>query len=310
MTQSPCLDLANVPRRIVQGTVRRRLAWWPRIFCTLLIQLVLFISPICTAASNAASVMLANVYHAGIKLDAYWVSEKYDGVRGYWDGEKLLARSGAVIRAPAWFTAHWPKTPMDGELWAGRGKFDVASATVRQEPANDVAWRHMRFMVFDLPGHPGIFDERIPALNRLIARLNVPWVRAVRQYKVADEAALEAELGRVVKEGGEGLVLHRGASLYRAVRSDDLLKYKPYEDAEARVIAHLPGKGKYAGMMGSLLMEMPDGTQFRLGTGFTDEQRHHPPLIGSLVTYRFRGTTPAGKPRFASFLRVRESVSQ
>lgn len=110
----------------------------------------------------------------------------------------------------------------------------------------------------------------------------------------------------MVSGGGEGLVLHRGASLYRASRSDDLLKLKPYEDTEARVVAHLPGKGKYTGMMGSLLMEMPDGTQFRLGTGFTDEQRRHPPPVGSLVTYRYRGMTPAGKPRFANFVRVRE----
>ncbi|MFK2918273.1 DNA ligase [Dyella koreensis] len=284
----------------------QRFVRWLRILHALLMLIGLLVSPTCNAGNNTAPVMLANVYHAGIKLDAYWVSEKYDGVRGYWDGEQLLARSGAVIHAPAWFTAHWPRTPMDGELWAGRGKFDVASATIRQEPADDAAWRRMRFMVFDLPGHPGIFDERIPALHGLVTQLNVPWVQAVRQYKVADEAALEAELARVVKEGGEGLVLHRGASLYRAVRSDDLLKYKPYEDAEARVVAHLPGKGKYAGMMGSLLVEMPDGAQFRLGTGFTDEQRRHPPAVGSQVTYRFRGMTPAGKPRFASFLRVRE----
>ncbi|SFS06336.1 DNA ligase-1 [Dyella sp. OK004] len=284
----------------------QRFAQWARIFCALLIQIGLLASPICRAASNAAPVMLANVYHAGVDLDAYWVSEKYDGVRGYWDGERLFARSGAIIHAPAWFTAHWPRTPMDGELWAGRGKFDVASATIRQEPANDAAWRRIRFMVFDLPGHPGVFDERIPALNQLVARLEVPWVQAVRQYKVADEAALKVALRRVIKDGGEGLVLHRGESLYRAIRSDDLLKLKPYEDAEARVVAQLQGKGKYTGMMGSLLVEMPDGTQFRLGTGFTDEQRRHPPSVGSQVTYRYRGMTPVGKPRFASFLRVRE----
>ncbi|WP_266169749.1 DNA ligase [Dyella subtropica] len=286
----------------------QRFARWPRIFCTLLIQVGLLISPIGKAASNTASapVMLANVYHEGVELDEYWVSEKYDGVRGYWDGEKLLTRSGATIHPPAWFTAHWPKTPMDGELWAGRGKFEVASATIRQEPADDTAWRRIRFMVFDLPAHPGTFDERIPALNLLMTQLDVPWVQAVKQYKVADDAALKAQLNRVIKNGGEGLILHRGASLYRAIRSDDLLKFKPYEDTEARVVAHLPGKGKYTGMMGALLVEMPDGTRFRLGTGFTDEQRRHPPAVGSQVTYRYRGTTSTGKPRFASFLRVRE----
>jgi DNA ligase-1 len=43
-----------------------------------------------------------------------------------------------------------------------------------------------------------------------------------------------------------------------------------------------------------------------LGTGFTDAQRAAPPAIGTWVTYRYRGTTDKGVPRFASFLRVRE----
>lgn len=135
---------------------------------TLLMLVGWLVSPVVGAASNTAPVMLANVYHAGVDLDAYWVSEKYDGVRGYWDGEKLVTRSGTTIHPPAWFTARWPRGAMDGELWAGRGKFDAASATIRQEPADDAAWRRIRFMVFDLPGHPGTFNERIPALDRLV----------------------------------------------------------------------------------------------------------------------------------------------
>jgi len=100
--------------------------------------------------------------------------------------------------------------------------------------------------------------------------------------------------------------LHRGDSLYRAERSDDLLKFKPYQDAEARVVAHLPGKGKYIGMMGALLVQNATGTQFRIGTGFTDEVRRHPPPLGSWVTYSYRSVTARGIPRFASFLRRRD----
>jgi DNA ligase-1 len=257
-------------------------------------------------ADTAPPVMLANVYHPGIVLDDYWVSEKYDGVRGYWDGEKLRTRSGATLHPPAWFTAGWPALPLDGELWAGRGAFDEVSATVRQQPVDDAAWRRVRYMVFDLPAHPGPFTERLAALKKVVDGLDLPWVQWTPQAKVASEADLEARLDRVVRQGGEGLMLHRGASPYRAGRNDDLLKLKPYDDAEARVIAHLPGKGKYTGMMGALLVETPEGVRFRLGMGFKDEQRRHPPPIGSLVTYRYRGTTSGGKPRFASFVRIRD----
>jgi DNA ligase 1 len=279
-----------------------------RVFCALPLLIGLLGHPVYAAAVTPSPVMLANVYHAGIALGDYWVSEKYDGVRGYWDGEKLLTRSGAVIPAPAWFTANWPSTPMDGELWAGRGQFELASGTVRRQPASDEAWRRIRYMVFDVPGQPGTFDQRIPALQHLVAKLDLPWVQAVRQFKVADEAELKRQLDDVVRGGGEGLVLHRGTSLYHAGRDDDLLKLKPYDDAEAKVVGYSPGKGKYEGMLGALLVEWPDGTRFRIGTGFTDEQRRSPPPVGSVVTFRYQGTTSGGKPRFARFMRVRDEL--
>ena len=82
------------------------------------------------AAPVKPALILANPYHPGVALADYWVSEKYDGVRGFWDGQKLLTQGGQTINAPAWFTAKWPVTPMDGELWAGRGQFQIAVATV------------------------------------------------------------------------------------------------------------------------------------------------------------------------------------
>ncbi len=263
------------------------------------------------AAPGKPALMLANVYHPGVALADYWVSEKYDGVRGFWDGEKLLTRGGERVMAPAWFTAGWPKTPMDGELWAGRGQFSKAVSTVRQQVPDDLAWRGMRFMVFDLPAQPGPFTDRIPALNALVAGIGQPWVVAVAQYRVAGHTALQAQLHKTVKLGGEGLMPHRGDSLYKGLRNDDLLKVKTHEDAEARVVGHIAGKGKNAGRLGALLVEMPaaDGKpaqRFKLGTGFSDAQRMNPPPAGALVTYRYRGLNDSGFPRFASFMRVRE----
>ena len=259
-------------------------------------------------ATDAPALLLANVYRPGMRLADYWVSEKYDGVRGYWDGHTLRTRGGETVAAPAWFTAGWPDTPMDGELWAGRGRFSHAQSTVRQQQPDDAAWREMRFMVFDLPAHGGTFDQRLPALNKLVESLDQPWVQAVPQQRVASDAALQKLLLRTVRAGGEGLMLHRGASMYRAGRSDDLIKVKTHEDTEAKVVAHLPGQGRHAGRLGALVVEMPSGQRFRLGAGLTDAERDHPPPVGSWVTYRFRGTHDSGVPRFASFVRVRDDM--
>jgi DNA ligase 1 len=259
-------------------------------------------------AADAPTLLLANVYRPGMPLADYWVSEKYDGVRGYWDGRTLRTRGGETVAAPAWFTAGWPDTPMDGELWAGRGRFSQAQSTTRTQVPDDAAWRSIRFMVFDLPQHGGSFDERLPVLNALVQRIDQPWVQAVPQKRVASDAALQALLQRTVRAGGEGLMLHRGASLYRSGRSDDLIKVKTHEDTEARVVAHLPGKGKHTGRLGALLVEMPGGQRFKLGAGFSDAQRIDPPPVGSWVTYRFRGTHDGGLPRFASFVRVRDDL--
>ncbi len=269
--------------------------------------------PHLAAAEPRPALMLAKVYHPAVELQDYWVSEKYDGVRGFWDGEKLLTRGGETVNAPAWFTAGWPTVALDGELWAGRGQFSKAVSTARQQntnPASEAEWRGMRFMVFDLPAHGGPFTDRIAPLQKMVARIGQPWVQAVVQTRVTDHAALQSMLKKTVKLGGEGLMLHRGDAVYKGVRSDDLLKVKTHEDAEARVIGHVAGRGKYAGQLGALLVELPasDGQpaqRFKLGTGFSDAQRQNPPAIGAMVTYRFRGLNDSGIPRFASFMRER-----
>jgi len=263
------------------------------------------------ALADAPALLLAGRYRPGIDLRDWWVSEKYDGVRAHWDGRQLRTRGGERIAAPAWFTAGWPALPMDGELWAGRGRFEHAQSAAAREQPDDAQWRALRYMVFDLPAHPGSFDERLAALRAAVSALDHTWIQAVPQRKVAGDAELQALLREVVRGGGEGLMLHRGASLYRAGRGEDLVKLKTHDDAEARVIAHVPGKGKHAGRLGALMVETPEGRRFALGTGFTDAQRADPPPVGSWVTYRFRGLHEgSGLPRFASFLRVRSDEAR
>jgi len=259
-------------------------------------------------AGKPAPLMLAHAYRPGVPLAAYAVSEKYDGVRGYWDGRALWTRGGEPVAAPSWFTAKLPPQALDGELWAGRGQFSKAVSTIRQQVPDEAAWREIRFMLFDLPGHGGRFAERAAALEKLAGAWGQPWLVAVRQQSVPDTVALQALLEQTLRDGGEGLMLHRLDALHRPGRSRDLLKLKPHDDADARVLSHVAGKGKYQGMLGALWVETTDGLRFKLGTGFDDAARRDPPAVGSWISYRYRGETDAGVPRFASFLRVRPDL--
>lgn len=250
---------------------------------------------------------LANVYsESATDLQLYWVSEKYDGVRAYWNGTRLLTRAGNEIRAPHWFVASLPAVALDGELWIGRGRFEQLISTIRDDVPDELAWRDVRFMVFDLPAHGGAFSERKRDLQQVVAVSDCPWLQLVPHWRVADHAELLAQLDRLNAAGAEGLMLQRDDALYHAYRSDDLLKVKRFDDDEARVVGHVPGRGKFEGMLGALEVQRADGLQFRIGTGFSDEERRQPPPVGTWVTYRYHGTTRTGVPKFVSFLRVRE----
>ncbi|NKF24010.1 DNA ligase [Solimonas marina] len=273
----------------------------------LLLALLLAAPPLMAEAGDPPRLMLADVFHDGdpIDLSAYWVSEKYDGVRGYWDGHQLWTRGGTPLHPPPWFTAGWPARALDGEIWGGRQRFAFTSAVIRRDAPDDPGWRQLHLMVFDLPAEPGDFNARLKALRTLFATPHAATLRLVEQVHVASPAALRAQRDAVVAAGGEGLVLHRGGAPYRAERNDDLLKYKPLDDDEAVVIGYTPGQGKYDGMVGALKVRRADGLEFRVGSGLSDADRRHPPAIGSTITYVYNGLTVHGVPRFARFLRVR-----
>jgi DNA ligase-1 len=265
-------------------------------------------APTPAAEPAPPALLLAERYHGDIDVSRYWVSEKLDGVRAVWDGKNLRFRSGNPVPAPRWFLDALPRQPLDGELWLGRGSFDQLSAIVRRQTPDDVEWQRVRYMVFELPDAPGSFTERAEQIKAITASANLPWLQAIPQFRLPDAAALQKKLRDIVRSGGEGLMLHRDDGVYQTGRSSALLKVTPWQDAEASVVAHLPGKGKYAGMVGALRMELPDGRRFALGSGLTDALRRNPPPVGTLVTYRYRELTQNGMPRFPRYLRVRDKL--
>ena len=258
------------------------------------------------AAAEPLPLLLAETEQGQADVALYLVSEKIDGVRAFWDGQVLRTRNGNTINAPGWFIEKFPAQALDGELWIGRGQFERLSATVRRKTPDDAGWHRVRYLVFELPQAPGTFRERVQAMRGVIANAGVPWLQAVDQFELGNRRAIEQKLDSITKAGGEGLMLHRADALYMTGRSDVLLKMKLWHDAEATVIAHRPGKGKYAGLLGALRVRTTDGVEFMLGTGLSEADRRHPPPVGTIITYRYRELTSRGLPRFASFHRVRE----
>ncbi|MFK5949417.1 MAG: DNA ligase [Methylococcales bacterium] len=252
---------------------------------------------------------LAKSYQGQVDLTHYLVSEKLDGVRAYWDGKQLISRQGNPYPAPTWFTKNFPAQALDGELWLGRQKFQALISIVRKKHAIDKEWQKLRYFVYDQPGLNKPFSQRLKSFQQLILLANSPYLKALKQYQIVDKNTLLKELARITALGAEGLMLHRVDAFYHAGRNGDLLKVKPYYDAEATVISYIPGKGKFSGKLGSLLVETTEGLRFRIGSGFTNQQRSNPPAIGQLITYTYHGKTLKGIPKFASFLRVREEIN-
>ncbi|MDD2567356.1 MAG: DNA ligase [Thiovulaceae bacterium] len=255
-------------------------------------------------ACGALELQKAQMYE-NQPIEGWVMSEKLDGIRAYWDGKNLYTRQMRPIAAPEWFTKNLPPFALDGELWTKRGDFEaIQSIVMAQSP--DERWQNVHYMVFEVPHAKGDFYQRLAQLQVYKNQTNLWPVRIIEQRQCENKKALERFLEEVIAQGGEGVMVKNPHAPYEGGRTQQLLKVKTFEDAEAKVVGYKQGKGKYEGMLGSLEVETPDGTRFFLGSGLDTKIRQNPPQLGTIITFKFYGYTKRGKPKFASFLRVRE----
>lgn len=246
--------------------------------------------------------LLAKEWTPKVDPTGWYMTEKLDGVRAYWNGTGFISRLGHTFSAPDWFLKGMPLCHLDGELWLGRGRFQDTVSAVRKKTPVDEEWARMKYWVFDAPEAPGGYPERLQGIpytqeNKHSCR-SLDWVRC------SGAEHLLNELRAIEAVGGEGIMLRKPGSLYERKRSSTLLKVKTFHDAEATVTGHEPGEGKHTGRLGAVVCDY-QGTEFKIGTGFTDAQREAPPAIGSLVTFSYQELTRDGVPRFPVFLRLK-----
>lgn len=282
----------------------------------------------------------------------------------------LWSRSGKVIHASKRFLDALPPFPLDGELYTGIGQFQRLTSIVK-DLIPGVGWDSVRLMVFDSPTlgsvfHDGrisstIFNKHITGCADFLQRYatgkydtlhalsfdsTLKWLAAQdieNEHVVLHPqeqlpfstsvtyARIEELLQSVVNNGGEGLMLRKHISTWFPHRSWDLLKYKPYNDAEAIVKGFVWGRltdkgSKLLGKIGALVLDY-QGKRFEL-SGFTDAERevegpdtlsrgeamagleeHDPRYVprhfrlGSRVTFIYRELTDGGLPKEARFHR-------
>ncbi len=271
----------------------------------LLLLFSLLLSVLFAVQSVATNLQLPNVYQGQVDVRGWLMSEKLDGVRGYWDGEFLYSKNGNRLYPPKEFLHNLPPFAIEGELWAGRSRFEKTVSVVGKEYSHP-GWLQLKFAIFDVPETPGGFAERIAKAKKWFEQHPSSYAFIIEQIKVRDQSHMQQELHRVERLGGEGLIVRKSDAHYKSGRSMEILKVKNYQDAEAKVIAHLPGKGRNKGRLGSLLVALEDGREFKIGGGFSDAERELPPPIGTVVTFKFYGWYQSGIPKFPSFLRIRK----
>ena len=172
---------------------------------------------------------------------------------------------------PELVVAGLPKIPLDGELWLARKSFQRTVSIVRRQDESPL-WRGLRFVVFDAPASSAGFEERLKVVRAALASGRAEFATALPHYVCCGPDHLQMELDRIIELGGEGVMIRQPGSRYEAGRSATLLKVKRFQDAEARVIGHQPGTGRHKGRLGALAVVLPDGTEFAVGTGLSDQE--------------------------------------
>ncbi|KAI9223586.1 hypothetical protein BC828DRAFT_375541 [Blastocladiella britannica] len=263
-----------------------------------------------SSADMSIEVLLAKKWEETTDPTGWHCSEKLDGVRAYWcpRRRKFFSRTHNEYFAPEWFTEHLPNDMiLDGELFCGRGQFQSTVSIVRTVNS-DERWRSVQYQIFDIPSLVDeSFEKRMVALKAFTDKVNHRQIKAVPQEKIRNKEHMLRLLDAVQKQGGEGLMLRQPKSKYANGRSSTLLKVKTFYDGEAEVIEHqLSTSATYRGKLGALVCRMASGKTFRVGTGFSADQRNldKAPSVGSLIVYKTQELTRDGIPRFPVFLGV------
>jgi DNA ligase 1 len=266
---------------------------------------------------------------------------KLDGIRCLLIGGKALTRSfkpvpNDHIRGHIESIMLDLADELDGEIMVRGRTFNELSGDVRRSDGAPDFY----YAVFDYIRTKGGLGAPYHARMTNLAGAELPdFCKKIFPIEVKDAAELAAFEARCIADGYEGVMVRDPNGPYKCGRSSVnegyLLKVKQFADEEASVIAaeemmhndNVAGKDAFgrtersthaenmrpAGCLGKLVCRRDDGTEFEIGTGFTQEERDRywakrGNLIGKRVKFKHQpsGAKTGGKPRFPVFLGWRD----
>lgn len=230
------------------------------------------------------------------KLDGIYVQFKWQ-VGGTWaaftrQGEPMPSINAVILDAFKNFGQHGRS--YIGEVWMpGQPHSDINGAARRQSPQPGLevwlhdSYREDRGALVDEP-----FAARLSmcqAFANLCTAHNV-WaitvVEAISEF-VRLDMNMVMGMARTYKAKAsayDGLMLLDRKHIFTPGSGTDggKFKIKPRYDIDARVIGTTPGKGKHAGRLGAVVIDLGDGVECKVNLG-TDEDRERTDWIGAIV---------------------------
>ena len=288
-----------------------------------------------SAKNNLASVspMLAATFdkverflRKGKKI---YLQPKLDGVRcvaGKIDGVVYLySRNGKPFGASPHIIQELVTIMNDGEIWDGELfhkdlEFNDISHFVR--PHSPVrGGDKIEYHVFDAVVFDKTFEERyLQDVAKRLDEANLAHVKSVPTIETTyDKEAMDAQHDQWVQQGYEGLMIRVASTRgYETKRTNDLIKYKLFKDAEFKVVGCEEGKGQLTGHLGAFVLEVevngkketfnakPDGEHSILARIWKEQDQ----WIGKMVTCKYQALSQYGIPRFPIVKGIRFDLEQ
>lgn len=246
--------------------------------------------------------MLAHLYDPKRVIFPAYIQPKLDGVRAIWKHKekRFVSRRNKLLVVPQHIISSVSSAPfdLDGELLIKNLPLNKISGTVRLQDIFSERKNDLIYTVFDS------FEQTTYDYRYNFIALN--YKNIIDNYMVYDVSDIEKYHNINLGQGYEGSII-RNNTLYELKRSFNLLKLKPRQRIECKIIGMLEGTGKYEGMLGALIVQTSQGKIFNVGTGFTDEDRDCIWLRevnnykNKLIIVEFRDYSEYGTPIEASF---------